>query len=1001
MKLKTLFKVSGFLLCFTVVFSIGFVQAANFGETGKIAGRVVDGQTGDPIPGANVIIEGTTQGAATDINGYYTILKMRPGTYTVVSSVIGYKKVRTTNVQVSADLTTTINFNLEITTLLGEAVTIVSERPLVIKDMTSSSTRITAAEIEDLPNVSTVTDAISLMPGIVGEGEEIHARGGRSGEVVYLVDGMSVNDPLFNSEIVSIGKYAVQEIELLTGGFQAEYGNTQSGVVNIITRGGGPKLSGRIAHFTDHITGSGRFPSDVLSGAENPLDVLSTDYFKGIGPGVRSNSFNSDRTEFNLGGPEPITNRILPALGFTGLQGKVNFFISGTAFSTDGYLPNEDQSGQLTTFDEQFTFEEGKIEEPGEAPSGDLTLVNPRQVDHPFQQNFLGIDWGGRFRNDLNYSARVSYRVNNQINTSLSFTGSQFWRDSHNHNTWKWLPERTTQTEGRNSNTVFSWSHTLSPKTFYQVKIALLDNFRETYPGMRNGIRLLPDAMNNRLLDGLGADFGTTNSGNPDGFLDAIDSADEKLGRLDPRTAFNAVGYGDDWSQHDTRKYSLKVDYLTQFNRHNEVKIGFNWDYSILQQQQISDADSKVPSRRVNPPDNGPYITSGSLRDFYIRYPNSGAVYIQDKIEFESLIANIGFRFDRFDAGAQVFEQGEAFLTEDSEKKRINTKNYFSPRLGLSHPITDRSRLYFFYGRFVQIPTLSELYRRQNRFRVFQNQLNTFGNPDLEAEETISYEIGFDHQLTDDLKIGVTGFYKDIRNQINSEIFGPEAAPFRILVNKDYGQDRGFEFDLIKRFSNYYAANINYTLMWATARSSTFNLTNSTIPYSNINEINSSWDQRHTINANIRFELPAGRGIDLFGTTIDRASLTLFWRYGSGQPFTLDSELDPSRIVNNERLSYFSELDLRFRKDFKLMSDIFATFYLDVNNLFNRRNVLFLQGDDAHRCITCTIENPETNVLETKTFPHGNIEGDGTPRDLQPNQLGPPRQILFGFGLRF
>ncbi len=382
MKLKTLFKVSGFLLCFTVVFSIGFVQAANFGETGKIAGRVVDGQTGDPIPGANVIIEGTTQGAATDMNGYYTILKMRPGTYTVVSSVIGYKKVRTTNVQVSADLTTTINFNLEITTILGEAVTIVSERPLVIKDMTSSSTRITAAEIEDLPNVSTVTDAISLMPGIVGEGEEIHARGGRSGEVVYLVDGMSVNDPLFNSEIVSIGKYAVQEIELLTGGFQAEYGNTQSGVVNIITRGGGPKLAGRIAHFTDHIIGSGRFPSDVLSGAENPLDVLSTDYFKGIGPGVRSNSFNSDRTEFNLGGPEPITNRILPALGFTGLQGKVNFFISGTAFSTDGYLPNEDQSGQLTAFDEQFTFEEGKIEEPGEAPSGDLTLVNPRQVDH-------------------------------------------------------------------------------------------------------------------------------------------------------------------------------------------------------------------------------------------------------------------------------------------------------------------------------------------------------------------------------------------------------------------------------------------------------------------------------------------------------------------------------------------------------------------------------------------------------------------------------------------
>ncbi len=1012
MKLKPLFKVSGFLLCFTVVFSIGFVQASNFGETGKIAGRVVDAQTGDPLPGANIIIEGTTIGASSDLNGYYTILKVRPGTYTIVASVIGYKRILTTNVRVSADRTTTVNFNLEITTIEGEAVTIVAERPLVIKDMTSSSTRVTAEEIEDLPNVSTVTDAITLMPGIVGEGEEIHARGGRTGEVVYLVDGMSVNDVLFNSEVISIGKYAVQEIELLTGGFQAEYGNTQSGVVNIITRGGGPKISGRIAHFTDHVIGSGRFPSDILSGlsAEDQLDVLSTDYFTGTGPGIRSNSFNSDRTEFNLGGPEPITNSILPALGFTGLQGKVNFFISGTASMTDGYLPNEDQGAKLTTFDEIFTFEEGLVEEPGEF-NVNTTFANPRQVDHPFQQNFLGIDWGGRFRNDLTYSARLSYRVNNQINTILSFNGSQFWRDSYNHNAWKWHQERTNQTEGRSSNTVFSWNHTLSPSSFYQVKIGLFDNFRVTYPGIRNGIRLLPDAMNNREGDGLTANYGTGNSSNPNELADPddpnsddprnSDTADERLGRFDPRTGFLDVGYGNDWSQHDTRKYSLKVDYLTQLNRHNEVKIGFNWEYSELQQQQINDASNKITARYITPPDDGPYITSGSLRDFYTRYPNTGAAYIQDKIEFESLIANIGFRFDRFDPGAQVFEIGEAFRTEDSEREPVNPKNYFSPRLGLSHPITDRSRLYFFYGRFIQIPTLSELYRRQNFFRVFQNQLNTFGNPDLEAEETISYEIGFDHQLTDDLKIGVTGFYKDIRNQINTEIFGPVAAPYRILVNKDYGQDRGFEFDLVKRFSNYYSANLNYTLMWATSRANTVRTSFTVDAFTNLNEVNSDWDQRHTINANIRLELPAGQGIDLFGTTIDRASLTLFWRYGSGQPFTVDSDVENNRIRNAERLPYFSELDFRFRKDFKLMSDIFATFYLDVNNLFNRRNVLFLRGDADHNCIVCEIEDPITEVVEIRTFPNGNTEGDGTPEDLQPDQLGPPRQILFGFGLRF
>jgi outer membrane receptor protein involved in Fe transport len=953
------------------------------------------------LPGTNVTIQGTTMGASADADGYYVILKVPPGTYTVVASFIGYKRFEQTEVRVRADLTSTINFSMEISVIEGEAVTIVSERPLVIKDMTSSSTRVNAEEIEDIPNVITVTDAIQLMPGVVGEGEELHVRGGRSGEVVYLVDGVSVNDALFNSEIVSVNKYSVQEIEMLSGGFNAEYGNSQSAIVNIVTRAGGPKLSGRISHFSDHLIGSGRYPSDILTGTDNPLDVLSTDYMMVDGPGIRSNSFHEDRWELNLGGPEPITNNILPALGFDALQGKVTFFLAGTADRSDGYLPNEDQSATLTQSDELFDFEAGLIEEAGEAK--EVTFANPRDVQHPFLRDFLGIDWGGRFNNNLNYSARLSYRVNNSINTSLSFTGSQFWQDTYNHGTWKWLPERTTQIEGRNSNLVFGWNHTISPKTFYQLKLGVLDNHRLTYPGMRNGIRLTPEHMNNRIGDGLGGDFGTSAGGDPDELDDLTDSADELLGRRDPRTGFNKVGYGVNWAVHDTKAYSVKVDYLTQFNRHNEIKIGFEWKFNELKQQQINDGDSKVATYRANPPDDGPYITSGSVRDFYNRFPNTGSAYIQDKIEFESLIVNVGLRFDRFDPGAQVFQQGEAFLTEDDEKDRVDTKNYFSPRLGLSHPITDRSRLYFFYGRFIQMPTLNVLYRRQNRFRVFQNQLNIFGNADLEAEETISYEVGFDHQFTDDLKIGVTGFYKDIRNQINSEIFGPEAAPFRLFINKDFGQDRGFEFDLVKRFSNYYAANITYTLMWATTRASTANFgdVTSSIRYTNINEVNANWDQRHTINANVRFELPAGRGIKAFGTEIDRASLTIFWRYGSGQPWTIDSDVDPERIVNAERFAFFSEVDLRFRKDFKLVGNTFAQFYLDVYNLFNRRNVIFLRGDEDHRCTTCQIENVDTNVVETKTFEHGNPAGDGTPVDLDPQQFGPPRQILLGFGLRF
>jgi outer membrane receptor protein involved in Fe transport len=992
---RRILKVAALFICVAVGFSLILIPVVYSGTTGKIAGRVVDAQNRDPLPGANVVVEGTTLGAATDANGYFTILQVPPGTYNVVAKMIGYKEVKTTGVVVRIDLTSKVDFSLEATVIAGEAVTVVAERPLVLPDLTSSSTKIDAKEIEDIPNVTTVTDALQLMPGVVGEGEDLHVRGGRAGEVLYMVDGIVINDPLFNSEVVTVNKYSVEEVELLTGGYNAEYGNAQSGIVNLVTRSGGANYSGRIAYFSDHLLGSGRFPSDVLD-VDNPLEVSSRAYYLGEGDGIRSNSLNTDRWEFSLGGPEPVTSRILPVLGFNGLKDKIQFYVAGTAETSDGYLPNEDQGAELNNFREEFD-RTATVFEAGEAP--EVRIVGPsRKIKHPFLQEFLGIDWGGRFTNNLSYSGRLSYRLTDNINTSLSYVGSQFWQDSYRH-TYKWQPDHTQQTESRNYSLVLNWNHTMSPKTFYQAKLGVLKNFRLTYPGLRNGIRLTPEFMNNRIGDGDDVQY-------DDAELEAIDSADEIAGRRDPRSGFWKEGLNgaSTWANHTTLTYTAKVDFTSQVNRNNELKAGVELNYYDLHQEQIDFGGNKVPARRITPPDDGPFITSGALRDFYDRFPLTGSAYVQDKIEFQSLIVNVGLRYDRFDPGAQVSEVGEAFVTGETENQPVNAKDYVSPRLGLSHPITERSRLYFFYGRFVQIPTLRELYRRQNRFRIFQNQLNTFGNPDLEAEETVSYEVGFDHQLTDDIKIGVTGFYKDIRNQINLETFGPVADPFQKLVNRDFGQDRGFEFDLIKRFSHYTAANINYTLMWATTRSSTFNRgigTQGVRSFPQLQEVPSNWDQRHTINANIQFEIPAGRGFRVLGANIDRASLNVYWRYGSGQPFTIHEDADPTATENSARLPYFSVVDLRFRKDFKLVSDTFASFYLDIFNLFNRRNVVELFNDEQHRCIECTLTDPATGQNVVKTFENGNPEGNGNSIDLSPLQLSPPRQILLGFGFRF
>ena len=992
----------------------GLPQSVFSGTTGKIAGRVLDAETGDGLPGANVIIEGTTFGAATDADGYYTILRVPPGAYNVKVSMLGYKKVVQTNVVVSANLTSKVNYNLDASVIEAAAIEIVAEQPLVIKDLTSSSTRVTAKEIEDIPGVVSVTDVVALMPGSVGEGENIHVRGGRSGEIVYLIDGIAVNDPLFNNEIINVNKYAIDEVEVQTGGYNAEYGNVQSGIVNIVPQAGGATYSGRLAYFTDDL-GSGNFASDVLNNSADPFTSDPDAYFKPSGSGLRANSFNTDRYEFSLGGPEPLTNSILPALGLNALKNKLNFFLSATAEMSDGYLPNEDQSSSLTTYDEVFDPSEG-VTSAGAA--SEVTFENPRQVDHPFTSSFLGLfDWGGRFKNNLSYSGVLTYNASANINATVSFVGSRFWQDSYRHDL-KFLPSHTQQSEGTNSSTVFSWTHNLSASTFYEFKFAYLSNDRLEYPGIRNGIRLTPEFMNNRIqgLEAIDDTFLGEGDGNDKFFEQSFTDVNPLLAgfvRTGWRGPSDNIGLdaqlgGNTWARHETKVYTIKLDAVSQVTRNHQFKGGFEFKINDLKQQRIDDGDSKVASRLLNPSDDGPFPTAGSLRDFYDREPTTLSAYVQDKIEFESLIVNFGLRFDNFNPGGEVFEINEAFQTGTTSTRVINDKNYLSPRVGVSHPITDRSMLYFFYGRFVQIPTLSEFYRRQNRFRVFQNQLNTFGNPDLEAEETISYEFGFDHQLTDTWKIGITGFFKDIRNQINLATFGTDAAPFRKLVNRDFGSDKGFEFEIIKRYSNYFSANINYTLLWADTRASTFDRgigAQGVAAFPNLKEVPADWDQRHTINSTINFQIPAGDGFHVFGANIDRVNLNVFTRYGSGLPFTIDPDADAQATINSERLPYTLTVDLRLRKDFPLFRNLSASFYVDVKNLLDRRNVVNLVDDQFHSCIDCEVQTRDENGFVTGTvtkhFDHGNPAGDGGASDKNPEQFAAPRQLLVGFGLRF
>ncbi|MBU1936959.1 TonB-dependent receptor, partial [bacterium] len=284
---------------FTIFFTAFFAIGLHAGTTGKITGHVRDAADREPLIGANVLIEGTTLGASVDMDGYFFIINVPPGTYTVIASYIGYASERQTDVKVKTDLTTDLNFELRPTTMELQQVEIVAERPPVVMDRTFASSTVEASEIEALP-ITNINQVIEIQAGVV----DGHFRGGRSGEVVYRVDGVSVTDVYDGGFGTEVNNSAIQELQVISGTFNAEYGQAMSGVVNIITREGGEDYHGKIASYAgDYLSTH----DDIFMNIDDVSPAAIRDY------------------EVSLSGPVPQTKNL-------------TFFVNGRYNYDDGWL---------------------------------------------------------------------------------------------------------------------------------------------------------------------------------------------------------------------------------------------------------------------------------------------------------------------------------------------------------------------------------------------------------------------------------------------------------------------------------------------------------------------------------------------------------------------------------------------------------------------------------------------------------------------------------------
>ena len=227
-----------YFMVFTISLLCFWSQASYSGVTGKIRGVVKDKKTGEALPGANVLIKGTTLGASSALDGSFFILLVPPGKHTLEVKMMGYKSSLVNNVQVEIDRTTRVNFALEEAVIAGEEVVVVAKRDLVRVDVSASETNLKGKDVETIPFAKRVEDMIGMQAGISGnlvEGD-LKIREGDYFENNVLVDGYSTTDGKSSKPSFPVNQQSIQEVQVLRGGFNAEYGEARSGLINIVTK---------------------------------------------------------------------------------------------------------------------------------------------------------------------------------------------------------------------------------------------------------------------------------------------------------------------------------------------------------------------------------------------------------------------------------------------------------------------------------------------------------------------------------------------------------------------------------------------------------------------------------------------------------------------------------------------------------------------------------------------------------------------------------------------
>lgn len=881
MEEKAMSKASFIMAIVLVIFLFGQSFTVSAGTTGKIAGLIKDSETGEWIPGVNVVIEGTTLGAAADMDGRYVILNIHPGNYVLRVMAIGYTTKRVEGVRVSVGLTTKIDVTLSSEVIEMQEVVVSASRPVIEMDRTNTAAYMAAEEISELP-VTEIEQLVQLQAGVTQDSEgELHFRGGRSGEVAYLVDGVPITNRFDGGSSIEIENAVIQELQVISGTFNAEYGQAQSGIINVISKAPKAKYSGRVSAYGGaHISNN----TDVFPGIDELQNNTEADF------------------QANLSGPVPFSDK-LSFYGFVRYN-KSDGWINGER----RYKPTD--SWKIRAFEQWYNLN---------YPERQFGQFLPYST----YADSLNLYTGDNNFSPMNPSEKLSFngKLFFQITPGMRVFYNGFYDRGESKvydNSYRFTPGAVPTTHKNAFTHTLNLTHTLTSNAFYELNLSYYGEKRETYLYENND-----DSRYQTMVPSLmGYRFGGTNNRNETVNFQTMLAKMDMTWQVDNT---NLVKFGFSAKQFD-------VDYkevITTNEPNSHYLPNVRWttfdEYYALS----------------NPPTLWVPGTSTLLNNQYEHKPIELAVYAQDKLELGELIANVGLRFDYFEPDGTVPVNPRAKYNAvegrlETSFKEASVKYQLSPRLGLAFPISDRGVIHASYGHFLQIPQFQYLYFN-SEFEISSGFKETImGNSDLEPERTVGYEVGLQQQLSDDLGIDLTIYSKDIRNLLGQEILDTidERVYFR-YINRDYGNVKGITLSLEKRPVGFLSGRIDYTLQIARGNASDPNAVfinnQSTRPVETQKQvIPLNWDETHILNGTLRLGKPSSWAVSLIG------------RLGSGLPYTPETPQEmqiETQFENSERKPMRSTVDIYAQKYLKL-GDASLVLFARVFNLFDRKNQL-------------------------------------------------------------